>query len=141
MAQGSVIVNEPKTKVDLTKYTERHCFAFDGCLDENVTNDDVYKITVQPLVTTIFRQGKATCFAYGQTGSGKTYTMQVKPSQTLSPMVPIGFSGEARAVCNHMHPYSMPDRYCAMLHNLPMTFNKLLAIPGVSNFSCNGRCP
>lgn len=77
MTSGCVVVNEPKQKVDLTKYTERHGFAFDGCLNEDVTNDDVYKITVQPLVTTIFRQGKATCFAYGQTGSGKTYTMQV----------------------------------------------------------------
>ena len=77
MELGSVVVNEPRTKVDLTKYTERHCFAFDGCLDEHVNNDDVYKLTVQPLVTTVFRQGKATCFAYGQTGSGKTYTMQV----------------------------------------------------------------
>lgn len=80
MAEASIIVNEPKTKVDLTKYTERHNFNFDGCLDECVTNDDVYKITVQPLVTTIFRQGMATCFAYGQTGSGKTYTMQVSPT-------------------------------------------------------------
>lgn len=77
MASGCVVVNEPKTKVDLTKYTERHGFLFDGCLNESVTNDDVYRITVQPLVTTIFRHGKATCFAYGQTGSGKTYTMQV----------------------------------------------------------------
>ena len=82
MVSGCVVVNEPKAKVDLTKYTERHNFTFDGCLNESVTNDDVYKITVQPLVTTIFRQGKATCFAYGQTGSGKTYTMQARDTST-----------------------------------------------------------
>lgn len=85
MSVGRVIVNEPRLKVDLTKFTERHAFTFDGCLNENVSNDDVYKITVQPLVTTIFRQGKATCFAYGQTGSGKTYTMQVEPMQASLP--------------------------------------------------------
>ena len=77
MDNASVVVNEPRVKVDLTKFVERHTFSFDDCLNEAVTNDEVYKITVQPLVATIFRQGKATCFAYGQTGSGKTYTMQV----------------------------------------------------------------
>jgi kinesin family protein 2/24 len=79
MELASVVVNEPRLKVDLTKFVERHTFSFDDCLSEAVTNDEVYKITVQPLVATIFRQGKATCFAYGQTGSGKTYTMQVIP--------------------------------------------------------------
>lgn len=32
-----------------------------------------------PLVPTLFRAGKATCFAYGQTGSGKTHTMGPLP--------------------------------------------------------------
>eukprot|EP00798_Chlamydomonas_sp_ICE-L_P027409 gene27409-4703_t len=35
--------------------------------------------TVQPLVGTLFRNGKASCFAYGQTGSGKTHTMSPLP--------------------------------------------------------------
>lgn len=39
----------------------------------------VYAKTVQPLVPTLFYNGKATCFAYGQTGSGKTYTMSPLP--------------------------------------------------------------
>ena len=77
MKQAVLVVNEPKVKVDLTKYLEKHTFSFDDCLDDNVTNDEVYRTTVQPLVATIFKNGKATCFAYGQTGSGKTYTMQV----------------------------------------------------------------
>mmetsp|Transcript_3040 Transcript_3040/g.7577 ORF Transcript_3040/g.7577 Transcript_3040/m.7577 type:complete len:713 (-) Transcript_3040:98-2236(-) len=72
-------VNETKVKVDLTKYMERHQFSFDDTLDEHVTNDEVYRATVQPLVGTLFRGGKATCFAYGQTGSGKTYTMSPLP--------------------------------------------------------------
>lgn len=39
----------------------------------------VYRVTVQPLVHTLFHNGKATCFAYGQTGSGKTFTMSPLP--------------------------------------------------------------
>ena len=44
-----------QVKVDLTKYVERHCFAFDDALPESVSNDAVYRSTVQPLVATIFR--------------------------------------------------------------------------------------
>lgn len=55
-------------QVDLTRYVERHCFSFDDALDAAVSNDAVYRSTVQPLVATIFKAGKATCFAYGQTG-------------------------------------------------------------------------
>jgi len=64
-----------KTKVDLTRYIERHAFTFDDVFDSNVTNEQVYRRTAAPLVDYIFTGGKATCFAYGQTGSGKTYTM------------------------------------------------------------------
>jgi kinesin family protein 2/24 len=39
----------------------------------------VYRVTVEPLVHTLFNNGKATCFAYGQTGSGKTFTMSPLP--------------------------------------------------------------
>ena len=39
----------------------------------------MYRKTVQPLVGTLLRNGKATCFAYGQTGSGKTHTMSPLP--------------------------------------------------------------
>lgn len=39
----------------------------------------VYHVTVEPLVHTLFNNGKATCFAYGQTGSGKTFTMSPLP--------------------------------------------------------------
>ena len=37
------------------------------------------RFTVKPLVHTLFRNGKASCFAYGQTGSGKTFTMRPLP--------------------------------------------------------------
>ncbi|KAF9615662.1 hypothetical protein IFM89_025912 [Coptis chinensis] len=76
-------VHETKLKVDLTEYVEKHEFVFDAVLSEGVSNDEVYRETVEPIVPTIFQRTKATCFAYGQTGkcwrSGKTYTMQPLP--------------------------------------------------------------
>lgn len=89
MRSSQLVLNEPKVKVDLTRYTERHEFSFDEVLDETVTNDQVYGRTVRPLVETIFHRGKCTCFAYGQTGSGKTYTMQPLPIQAARDILSI----------------------------------------------------
>lgn len=80
-------VYEPKLKVDLTAYVEQHEFCFDAILDENVSNDEVYHQTVEPIIPTIFERTKATCFAYGQTGSGKTYTMQPLPLRAVGDIV------------------------------------------------------
>ncbi|KAG4381447.1 hypothetical protein GLYMA_15G148800v4 [Glycine max] len=80
-------VHEPKLKVDLTAYVEKHEFCFDAVLDEHVTNDEVYRSTVEPIIPTIFERTKATCFAYGQTGSGKTYTMQPLPLRAAEDLV------------------------------------------------------
>lgn len=87
MQDAHLVVHEPKVKVDLTKFTELHQFSFDTAMDESVTNDQVYAFTVQPLVATLFRGGKATCFAYGQTGSGKTFTMQPLPIRAAADML------------------------------------------------------
>lgn len=76
---NSLTVHETKLKVDLTEYVERHEFVFDAVLNEEVSNDEVYRETVEPIVPIIFQRTKATCFAYGQTGSGKTYTMKPLP--------------------------------------------------------------
>ncbi len=38
-----IIVHEPKTKVDLTKFLENQHFRFDFAFDEGVTNELVYK--------------------------------------------------------------------------------------------------
>ncbi|XP_024022657.1 kinesin-like protein KIN-13A [Morus notabilis] len=82
-----VAVHEPKLKVDLTAYVEKHEFCFDAVLNEHVSNDEVYRVTVQPIIPTIFERTKATCFAYGQTGSGKTYTMQPLPLRASEDLV------------------------------------------------------
>lgn len=76
---NSITVHETKLKVDLTEYIEKHEFVFDAVLNEEVSNDEVYRETVEPIVPIIFQRTKATCFAYGQTGSGKTYTMKPLP--------------------------------------------------------------
>lgn len=73
--KSTVIVHEPKNKVDLTKFLENQNFRFDYVFDETCSNELVYKFSAQPLVQTIFEGNMATCFAYGQTGSGKTHTM------------------------------------------------------------------
>uniref|UniRef100_A0A3P9KXE8 Kinesin-like protein n=1 Tax=Oryzias latipes TaxID=8090 RepID=A0A3P9KXE8_ORYLA len=72
---GTLLVHEPKQKVDLTKYLDNQVFHFDYSFDDSATNELVYKFTAKPLVQSIFEGGVATCFAYGQTGSGKTHTM------------------------------------------------------------------
>lgn len=76
---NSLVVHETKLKVDLTEYVEKHEFVFDAVLNEEVSNDEVYRETVEPIVPIIFQRTKATCFAYGQTGSGKTFTMKPLP--------------------------------------------------------------
>ncbi|KAL0804398.1 hypothetical protein Bca101_096888 [Brassica carinata] len=53
--------------VDLTAYMEKHEFCFDAVLGEHVSNDEVYRVTIEPIIPTIFQRTKATCFAYGQT--------------------------------------------------------------------------
>lgn len=80
-------VHEPKLKVDLTAYVEKHEFAFDAVIDEHVSNDEVYRVTVEPIIPTIFKHTKATCFAYGQTGSGKTFTMKPLPLRAVEDIV------------------------------------------------------
>lgn len=73
--KNTLIVHEPKTKVDLTKYLDNQKFRFDYTFDENCSNEMVYMYTAKPLIQAVFEGAMATCFAYGQTGSGKTYTM------------------------------------------------------------------
>jgi hypothetical protein len=64
--------------VDLTAYVEKHEFVFDAVLDQYVSNDEVYRTTVEPIVPTIFQRTKATCFAYGQTGKhDRTYLLHL----------------------------------------------------------------
>ncbi|CAH8276494.1 unnamed protein product [Arabidopsis lyrata] len=87
VSNNSLTVHETKLKVDLTAYMERHEFCFDAVLDEYVSNDEVYRATIEPIIPTIFQRTKATCFAYGQTGSGKTFTMKPLPIRAVQDLM------------------------------------------------------
>jgi len=82
---NSIIVREPKLKVDLTRYVEEHNFMFDQAFDETVSNEQLYCVCVQPIIDAVFNKAKCTCFAYGQTGSGKTFTMMGPPRRPGEP--------------------------------------------------------
>ncbi|XP_047220040.1 kinesin-like protein kif7 isoform X1 [Girardinichthys multiradiatus] len=53
---------------------DRH-FVSDFLFEETCCQEDVYSVSVQPLIDAFFQGFNATVFAYGQTGSGKTYTI------------------------------------------------------------------
>ena len=65
-----------RQKVDLTKYIEETTFNFDYAFDEYSRNEEIYDLSIRPLIESAFQGAKISCFAYGQTGSGKTYTMK-----------------------------------------------------------------
>ena len=44
--KDQIIVHEPKTKVDLTKYLDNQHFRFDYAFDDNVDNEMVYRYTL-----------------------------------------------------------------------------------------------
>ncbi|SCQ12888.1 kinesin-13,putative [Plasmodium gaboni] len=72
----TLYIDEPRYKVDMTKYIERHEFIVDKVFDDGVDNFTVYENTIKPLIIDLFENNcVCSCFAYGQTGSGKTYTM------------------------------------------------------------------
>lgn len=60
-----IYIHQPKFHVDMTKYLDNQKFRFDYAFDDFVDNEVVYRFTAQPLVSTIFQGGFATCFAYG----------------------------------------------------------------------------
>ncbi|KAF9601397.1 hypothetical protein IFM89_019250 [Coptis chinensis] len=57
-------IKQYTSKVDLTAYVEKHEFCFDAVLDEQVSNDEVHRVTVEPIIPAIFQRTKATCFAW-----------------------------------------------------------------------------
>jgi kinesin family protein 2/24 len=86
VGEGSLLVQEMKEKLDLTKYIEEHSFTFDNVFDAERNNEELYEECVKPLVSETFKGAKTTCFAYGQTGSGKTFTMMGTRDGSVSGM-------------------------------------------------------
>jgi kinesin family protein 2/24 len=65
IGEGSLVMQELKEKVDMTKYIEEHSFTFDNVFDSDQDNTAVYNECVLPLVSETFKGAKTTCFAYG----------------------------------------------------------------------------
>jgi kinesin family protein 2/24 len=42
ISPSSLVVKEPRVKVDLTKYIECHNFSFDRVYDETLSNEQIY---------------------------------------------------------------------------------------------------
>lgn len=76
---GHLIVYQPKTRVDLTRYVEESKFAFDQVFHEEHTNRDVYVRAVRDTVQDFLNEQWVTIACYGQTGAGKTHTMMGVP--------------------------------------------------------------
>eukprot|EP01018_Ginkgo_biloba_P038966 Gb_38776 [translate_table: standard] len=51
----SLIVYETNLKVGLAAYVEKQEFVFDAVLDDQVSKDEVYQVTVEPFLPTIFQ--------------------------------------------------------------------------------------
>lgn len=69
----SCITVDPELR-QITLGHDRH-FLCDYLFEESCCQEEVYSVSVQPLVDAFFQGFNATVFAYGQTGSGKTYTI------------------------------------------------------------------
>lgn len=69
----SCITVDPELR-RITLGHDRH-FLCDYLFEESCCQEEVYSVSVQPLVDAFFQGFNATVFAYGQTGSGKTYTI------------------------------------------------------------------
>lgn len=46
-----VLVHEPKTKVDLTRYLENQNFRFDYAFDDSTNNETVYRCVLLPVLS------------------------------------------------------------------------------------------
>jgi len=57
----------------------RSTFTFDNVLASYSSQEEVFNVTLKPLVSQVLAGFDATAFAYGQTGTGKTYTMEGDP--------------------------------------------------------------
>ncbi|KAM9410412.1 kinesin-like protein kif7 isoform 2-T2 [Pholidichthys leucotaenia] len=69
----SCITTDPELR-RVTLGHDRH-FLCDFLFEETCCQEEVYSVSVQPLIDAFFQGFNATVFAYGQTGSGKTYTI------------------------------------------------------------------
>ena len=56
----SLVLNEPKKKVDLTQYIHQHKFRYDNCYSEYHNTESLYRRSVHSLVHNTFQGGTST---------------------------------------------------------------------------------
>jgi kinesin family protein 6/9 len=83
LEKGSLLVDLPSNyKEDVVNNAKRkHAFHFNGIIDANATQDEVFKRVGIAAVQNALEGFNSTIFAYGQTGSGKTYTLTGSPEK------------------------------------------------------------
>ena len=83
LEKDSLIVNLPEhlKQNDINNSKIKHSFHFNGVLDANATQDDVFKKVGVAAVKNAIEGFNSTIFAYGQTGSGKTFTLTGGPER------------------------------------------------------------
>ncbi|KRX06694.1 P-loop containing nucleoside triphosphate hydrolase [Pseudocohnilembus persalinus] len=71
------LINKNTTykKILLTKEEQEKYFVFDHIFEPATTQDQLYKLSGQHILDSVFQGINGTIMAYGQTGSGKTYTI------------------------------------------------------------------
>jgi kinesin family member 2/24 len=97
-----VWIHSAKLRVDgISKYLDHSSFQFDHAFGDDVSTDEVYRITTMPLIDFVCSGtgGRATVFAYGQTGSGKTHTMNGIQDILCEDLYMI-LSEEAEGICS-----------------------------------------
>ncbi|CAL0310877.1 unnamed protein product [Lupinus luteus] len=80
-------VHEPKLKVDLIAYEEKHEFCFDVVLDEHVSNDEVRQLQTKIEFCSITSIHYCDANSVILSGIGKTYTMQPLPLRAAGDLV------------------------------------------------------
>lgn len=83
--------------VDSTKGLRE--FQFDGVIENDTSQVDVYNLSARGLVCDMINGVSATCVVYGQTGSGKTFTMFGAPENQGSSS---SFSGIVPRACSEL---------------------------------------
>lgn len=67
-------------------------FTFDAVYDSKCSQEDVYNLSIRPLVDSVLTGFNCTIFAYGQTGTGKTFTMEgIANDLTFKGIIPRSF--------------------------------------------------
>lgn len=76
MCSNTVLVDVETEPIFGPPGREHRQFAYDVCMDETVSQEELYEHVGGPIVRSALAGFNGTLFAYGQTGSGKSFSIQ-----------------------------------------------------------------